>query len=516
LLIVLVVCLVAIALPAAPAQANGSYITFSPSSGVPGEEVRVRGYNFTVDEWVDIYYYQDSSRTWLAEVETDEDGDFPWVTFEVPKSYTGPHKVRAEISSTSYADADFTVQPGLILDPEEGPVGTNVTVEGHGFAEDEEDIELRYYVNGNYTTIAANIEADEDGSWDTSFIIPFSSKGSHKIDAKGDSSSLAEVQDATFKVTPGISLNKSSGSPGENITMTGSGFVANDRYITILFAGEELETEVRVDADAEGYWEKDFEVPEMPKGTYNVTAQGESTPKETISALSFAIKPGLVLSPDEGHVGTDLTVAGGGFAANKDVDIMYNGSKVEADETDNKGSFAVSFPVPESQHGGRQVTAEDGSGNNATAIFTMESDTPDTPELISPLDGSRVGLVGGVRPTLEWSEVSDDSGVHYSLQIATSEDVTDTGEFADPIVSVKDIVGTNYTLKKTDALPYGTYYWIVQAVDGAENAGNWTAAGSFRAGLLPLWGFIAAIVAIVVLIGALGYFLARKRGTHYY
>ena len=76
------------------------------------------------------------------------------------------------------------------------------------------------------------------GTW--SFLIPFSAKGSHKIDAKGASSSLAEVKDATFEVTPGISLDESSGSPGDNITMTGTGFYANDRYITILFAGEEV------------------------------------------------------------------------------------------------------------------------------------------------------------------------------------------------------------------------------------------------------------------------------------
>jgi hypothetical protein len=515
LLVVLAVCLVAIALPAAPAQANSASITLSPSSGVPGEEVRVRGYNFTASEWVDIYYYQDSSRTWVAEVETDEDGDFPWVTFEVPESYTGPHKVRAQISSTFYADADFTVEPGLTVDPEEGPVGTNVTVEGHGFAEDEAGIELRYYVNSNYTTKATNIEANGYGWWQKSFVIPPCSKGGHKIDAKGDDSSLAEVKDATFEVTPGISLNKSSGSPGDNITMTGSGFYANDRYITILFAGEELETEVRVDADAEGYWEKDFQVPEMPKGTYNVTAEGELTPKEAFSALSFNVTPGLVLSPDEGHVGTNLTVAGRGFAANKDVVIKYEGEETGTTTTNSSGSFKKIFPVPESQHGEHEVAAEDAAGNNATANFTMESTPPGTPELTSPSDGSRVGFIGKVRPAFNWSAVSDDSGVYYSLQIATSANVTTSGEFVDPIVSVARLVGTNYTLNATEALPYGTYYWIVQAVDGAENAGNWTAARSFRAGFLPLWAFIVIIVVIVALIGTLVYFFVRRR-THYY
>jgi hypothetical protein len=517
LLIVLVVCLVAIALPAAPAQANGGgpYITLSSTSEVPGEEVTVHGYNFTAGEWVDIYYYLDTARSWVAEVKTKTDKSFT-VTFTIPESYTGVHKVRAEVSSSIYADADFTVKPGLTISPEEGPVGTNVTVEGHGFAEDERNIELIYYLDGNHETKAQNIRADDYGSWNWTFLIPGSAKGSHKIDAEGEESSFAQVKDAFFKVTSGISLDKSSGTVGENITMTGSGFAANDRYITILFAGEEVNREIRVDADAEGYWEKSFEVPEMPTGTYSVTAEGESTPEEDISALSFAIAPGIVLSPDEGHVGTDLTVAGRGFAANKDVVIMYEGSQKATAETNDKGSFDVSFLVPESQHGGRQVTAEVAAKIEATAIFTMESDPPDTPELISPSDKSRVGFIGKVRPTFEWSAVSDDSGVLYRLQIATSVNVTTTGEFVDPMVSVLDIVGTNYTLNATEALPYGTYYWIVQAVDGAENAGSWTAARSFHAGLLPLWAFIVIIVAIVVLIGALVYFFVRRRGIHYY
>jgi hypothetical protein len=172
--------------------------------------------------------------------------------------------------------------------------------------------------------------------------------------------------------------------------------------------------------------------------------------------------------------------------------------------------------VPESQYGKHQVTAKDTADNVASANFTMESVPPPVPELKSPPDGSRVGFIGRVTPTFEWSEVSDESGVYYSLQIAASANVTTAREFVDPIVSVEGLVKTSYTLNETDALPYGTYYWIVQAVDGAENAGNWTAARSFRAGLLPLWGFIAAIVAIVVLIGALVYFLVIRRRTHYY
>jgi len=514
LLAVFVVCLVAIALPAAPVQAQGASITLSPDHGVPGEEVTVRGYNFTADEWVDIYYYPDGTRTWIDDVETDGDGDFR-ITFEVPESYTGDHRVFAEDEDGIDAYKNYTVEPGLTVDPEEGPVGTTVTVEGLGFAEDEEDIELRYYLNSvDYEVIEDNITADEDGSWQHSFQIPPSTQGSHRLDARGDESRLYQVEDDFFEVTPGISIDESSGSPGDTVTMTGSGFEVDERDITILFAGEAVFTEIR--ADDTGYWQEDFDVPEMPTGEYSVTAEGEETEQEDLNELSFEIEPGIVLSPDQGHVDTDLTVAGRGFAANEDVEIIYDGSQIKMSRTNNKGSFDVSFLVPESRHGARQVKAEDDAENEVTAIFTMESDPPDTPELISLPDGERVGFIGKVKPQFEWSEISDDSGVYYSLQIAASANITTTGEFADPLVSKEGLVGTNYTLEETEALSLGTYYWIVQAVDGADNESGWTTARSFRAGLLPLWAFIVIIVAIVVAIGTLVYFFIIRQRIHYY
>ena len=67
LLVVLIVCLVAVVLSSVPAQANGADITLSPDSGVPGEEVEDRGYNFTDDEWVDIFYYPNGARIRVAD-----------------------------------------------------------------------------------------------------------------------------------------------------------------------------------------------------------------------------------------------------------------------------------------------------------------------------------------------------------------------------------------------------------------------------------------------------------------
>jgi hypothetical protein len=161
------------------------------------------------------------------------------------------------------------------------------------------------------------------------------------------------------------------------------------------------------------------------------------------------------------------------------------------------------------------VTAQDDAGNSAAAVFTMESDDPDPPELISPGDGERVGFIGKVTLAFNWSDVEDLSGVRYKLQIATSDNVTDAG-FADPIQEIWPIVGSNYTLDQTEALPHGTYYWIVQAVDRAENESDWTEPRSFRAGVMPLWAFIVIVVVVAGGIGAVLYFRVIRQRIYYY
>jgi hypothetical protein len=409
----------------------------------------------------------------------------------------------------------FVMKPGLTVSPEKGPVGTNVTVKGGGFAKNEEGIELMYYLNDNYEMVKRHITADAQGSWEMSFSIPPSTRGEHKLDAEGDETQIYEVKDATFRLTGEISTDKSSGIVGESITMTGNKFAAYEKGIQILFDGQAVATGIK--ADAQGYWESNFEAPEVPTSTYSVTAQGEWTKKEDIMALSFEVKPDIVLPPDQGHVGMNLTIAGHGFAANEDMVIMYEDedNEVATARTNVQGSFEVSFLVPESQYDKHQVIARDAAGNNATSILTMESIPPPVPELKSPPDASWMGLIGKVMPTFKWSAVSDDSGVYYRLQIATSANVTATGEFVHPIVSKEGLVATSYTLNETDGLPHGTYYWIVQAIDGVENESGWTTARSFRVGILPRWGFIAAIVAIVVLIVALIRYLVRRRIYYY-
>ena len=258
LLIIFGVCLIAIVLPAAPAQAQecgGPFIELSPKSGAPGTELAVVGQRFDAGKFVDIYY----AGTIVGSDRTSISGGFT-IVFTVPEGYQGGYQVHAKVGANvgyDTADSYFTVKPGLTVSPEQGPVGTTVTVEGQGFAENEDGIELYYYLNGTYETVESNIIANAKGSWETSFQIPPSTSGEHKLDAEGAVSRLYDVEDATFKVMAEISIDKPSGSVGENITMTGSRFAANERGIKILFDGEAVVTDI--EADDEGDWEESFE-----------------------------------------------------------------------------------------------------------------------------------------------------------------------------------------------------------------------------------------------------------------
>ena len=105
-----------------------------------------------------------------------------------------------------------------------------------------------------------------------------------------------------------------------------------------------------------------------------------------------------------------------------------------------------------------------------TADWTVDTAVPPAPNLLSPTNEARTS---DTTPTFDWSDVTDASGVSYSLQ------VDDNADFSSPIISKEGLTESTYTLTKDEALSKGTYYWRVKAVDGAGNTAGWTAPFSF-------------------------------------
>jgi hypothetical protein len=138
----------------------------------------------------------------------------------------------------------------------------------------------------------------------------------------------------------------------------------------------------------------------------------------------------------------------------------------------------------------------------------MEATSPSLPQIVSPKDGSRVGFFDRAAPTFKWSDVSDPSGVYYSLEVSSQSD------FATTVLSKEDLAGAEYTLTDDEALLRGKYYWRVKAVDGADNDSGWTTPTLVKIGIMPLWAFILIAVVAIAFITRLYFFVKNAKREH--
>ncbi|MBA7504698.1 hypothetical protein ES706_03352 [subsurface metagenome] len=525
LIIVLLVCLIAIPVLAVPEQlqAAAPNITVSPSSGNVGDRVTIRGNDFGHNDEVDIrYYFNDDYELIEEDHSTTDDGNFTY-SFYIPDSYSGKHWIRVYKGSTLEDGAYFTVEPKIEMDDDEGFVGDEVEVTGTGFAEDEEDIKIRY--DDDVVEQVEEAETDEYGTWTATFDIPESVKGEHDIEAKGDDTAYADVEEVEFTVKPSISLNPTSGSAGDIVTVSATGFEKEEANIKIKYDDEVVAQIEEAETDKLGSWAATFEVPPSVEGSYKVDARGKYTEYGEVEDVTFKVAPGIRLAPatsstSPGHVGLTITVTGGGFDPGISITIIY-GNQTASTATSNEGNFPATGTVTfeaKGIHGAQEVVVE--GMPEVTAIFFMEENPPAAPEPLSPANGTGVGFVGKVAPTFEWSNVTDASGIaSYELQIST-----DSINFTAPVVSlsipsenVTSLDDTiSYSLPGDYALSGGTYYWRLRAVDAAANEGHWTIIQSFHTGRLPLWGLIAIIGLAVVGVGVLVYFFVIRPRRYYY
>jgi hypothetical protein len=121
-----------------------------------------------------------------------------------------------------------------------------------------------------------------------------------------------------------------------------------------------------------------------------------------------------------------------------------------------------------------RVQAKDNVGNvgdnSATKSFHVDTTAPPAPSLIAPANGA---VISDNTPTFLWTSVFDPSGVTYDIQVDN-----DSG-FSSPEVNVTGFVDNTCTVPDENALAPSTYYWRVQAVDGAGNIGDWSETWNF-------------------------------------
>jgi len=306
-----------------------------------------------------------------------------------------------------------------------------------------------------------------------------------------------------FNVKPIIAVETSKVTVGGSIVVKGMGFPVEDEGTVIM---DGIEPGIDFVADDIGSFSVEYQVPEIIAGTHKFVATSENLIVETVNT-TFSVDPILLLSPENPPVGSEAQLTGHGFAANSQMNIVYNTVQLSNPPvTDSKGSFDFKFKVIESSDKAPIITATDKAGNTTQYGMPLESTAPPKPFIISPKERDQTfGMMGSQLVTFQWSPVSDPSGVTYTIEVG------DNLEFfpLKPGMRRDGLASTSVTLE----IPPGLHFWRVRAVDGAGNEGEWAMSPNFfKVGSISLWYLlVGGAVILVVFIFLVRAFVTRLR-----
>jgi hypothetical protein len=461
---------VAIAVPllttlvlSAPVRAAPS-VTITPNSGAIGTGIVINGSVFDSYKGDRIYIFFDDEETPNSPVVVDDDGTFS-TTFTIPAD-TDPGtyyiEARSDKTSTSMLARNFFIveEPEIALDLVDGPVGTEVTVNGWGFYSGR--TVTFYYYNKISEKLGTELASDI-GEFSYEFTVPYSTAGEHRITA---SNAEGNEVDTEFEVIPQVDLNLSSAGPGDLVTIRGTGFGYRTQ-VDVDFGIYQVAT---VRTDEYGNFDVVFNVPEVKPGSYDVKALDDVG---NLDKTQLTATAGARLNQNQGPVGAIITVSGSGFQPEGVVTVEFDNVRVTAASTDNNGAFSTGFSVPAGSSGSHVIVVSDGQ-TSRQLNFTVEADAPPVPELELPADDSETRA----EAYLDWQDVTDPSlPVTYYLQIASDNN------FSSVVVEKESLTDSEYKLTKSEYLAaisdVTPYYWRVKAGDGAGNTSEWSAPRSF-------------------------------------
>jgi hypothetical protein len=292
------------------------------------------------------------------------------ISFDIPALAGGAHTVRASDQDGHFCEATLTISPKITITPASGTVGSQITITGNGF------VPGAVTVTWDGAALASPVStiASTTGIINVTFAAPVSFKmpaPGHVITA---SDTAGNQSSGNFSILPKITLNSATGTYGDTIAWTLTGFTPNAVISTRIISGDTthvIETNPStVQTDANGNATATFVLPEVYNGTWNVQA---SDGGETSANATLAVGQKLTLDTDTGAAGDTVTAKGTGFAANTGITLTYNGAVLvtipSGISTDENGSFMCQFVVPPTPSGPMIVTASDGS-NVSTMSFT--------------------------------------------------------------------------------------------------------------------------------------------------
>jgi len=171
---------------------TGITISVNPSAGSPGTEVTIKGTKATANGTVSIYW----DDTFIENSTANEVGDFTYLMTVPSEATVGVHEIMAMDVATGRTGSTIFRVVLIALNPTEGPIGTNVTVNGAGFAPESQVTVTFSDMLIGYTII------DSFGNFTFTFNTPLSTAGKYYIKALDAEGNYACKKFTVINITP--------------------------------------------------------------------------------------------------------------------------------------------------------------------------------------------------------------------------------------------------------------------------------------------------------------------------
>jgi len=297
------------------------------------------------------------------------------------------------------------------IDPEEGTIGDEIYITGDGFTASSETVERQvmiFFSNEegtltdfidddieNYEIVGSELigyfDDPDEGEFETTFDVPaVLTDGDDDVDVTSgtyyiyvttiysDTDPGKDIRAmAEFTVIAGeVSIDPDEGPVDSFVEIIGSAF-GSRQDIEIEFDGDSLPIEGDDETDSDGEFESFIIIPESYAGDHDITIIVGSSEVE----VEFTVESDIIITPQYGEAGTEVTVSGTGFARRpKEVYVYFDNTQIAPTTMDSKGSFSMKFNVPEGLTAGvYDIEAEDTDRNTATASFTLNVPTQPEP-----------------------------------------------------------------------------------------------------------------------------------------
>jgi len=222
-------------------------------------------------------------RTEAYSINTNEFGSFTAPDrFAVPDTVTDgeTYDVVGIDETGAWGNTTFRVGFYIKLDPDSGPPGITVTIEGVMTEDSDVTVEwgikvdddpTKDWVTGTRRTLLETT-TDSDGYFTAEFEVPDVEAYEKYLVLATDGEDEEAYDWFEVLAEPTITLNPDSGMPGDEIEVEGS-FFTEDSTVTLTFDGIDVTPAEGIETDADGEFSAEFVVPDVTFGDYEVTAE---------------------------------------------------------------------------------------------------------------------------------------------------------------------------------------------------------------------------------------------------